>query len=123
MSYLTYRLIHLGAVFGILSALSAASILKLKSSDDSIRSYPKALAVVHGVAAFFILLGGFGMLARIGTPEGGLPGWILAKLGIWLSLAVAMWVQSRSRSGAKAVLLLAPVLALLAAAIAFTKPF
>ena len=123
MSYLTYRLIHLGAVFGILSALSAASILRLSASDDSSRPHARTFKVVHAIAAFLILLGGFGMLARLGTAEGGLPGWIVAKMGIWLAVAGAMWLQSRSRSGAKAVLVLVPVLALLAAVTALTKPF
>jgi hypothetical protein len=84
----------------------------------------RALGAAHGIAAFLILLGGFGMLARLGMIHGaGLPGWVNAKLIIWFVLAAAIMVPRMGRGYAKTVLVALPVLALSAGALALLKPF
>lgn len=44
----------------------------------------KMIAITHGIGLFLILLGGFGMLARLGIIWPW-PGWIVAKFIIWLA--------------------------------------
>ena len=83
----------------------------------------KLVAALHGTALFLILLGGFGMLARLGIVQGGLPGWIYAKLALWVALPVIGMLPYRRPASARWVLLGLPVVGLLAGIIALTKPF
>lgn len=82
----------------------------------------KPIAITHGVGLFLSLLGGFGLLARLGIVHGGLPGWVLAKLGIWILFAVLIAVVSRKPSWAKPVWPLIIILGGVAAYLAGSKP-
>lgn len=62
-------------------------------------------------------------LPRLGIIHGTLPGWIFAKLVIWGALAVSVALLYRGVRAARALLVLTPLLALAAAAIALYKPF
>jgi hypothetical protein len=77
----------------------------------------------HGIGLFLVLLGGFGMLARLELVSGGLPGWVWAKLAIWLTLGGLMVLPYRRPQFARAVFLAVPTLGLIAALLALTKPF
>lgn len=122
MPYHIYKLIHLLGLFVLVTTLAMASMHLLRGGTRSDFPRRRALAITHGAASFLILLGGFGMLARLGIVHGGLPGWILVKLGIWLILSAALALALRATAGARAVLLGTPLLALLAAAFAIYKP-
>jgi len=121
--YALYKLIHLSGIFVLLTvvAMLVMPILRGGTRDDHPRR--RILYVVHGVASFFVLLGGFGMLARLGIVSGGLPGWIIAKLAIWVLLTGAILLPYRSASTARLVMVAQPALAVVAAAIALYKPF
>lgn len=123
MPYTTYKLIHYFGIFLLIAALSAASMNAVRGGNRSEWPWRKALGAAHGVAAFLILLGGFGMLARLGIVQGGLPGWVIAKLVIWVTLATAIMVPKFGQQYAKALMVALPVLALSAGAIALFKPF
>lgn len=123
MPYELYKLTHLLGIFVLVTTLAIASVHLLRGGTRSDLPRRRALGMTHGAASFLILLGGFGMLARLGIVHGGLPGWILLKLGIWLILSAALALALRMRAGARAVLIGTPLLALLAAAIALYKPF
>lgn len=124
MSYAIYKLIHFLGIFALITALSASGWHALRGGTRADNPHRRTLGITHGVALFFILLGGFGMLARLGIVEGGLPGWIWAKLAIWLVLGGALTVAVRGgRTAAAAVLVGVPLLALLAGAMALYKPF
>jgi hypothetical protein len=75
MSYQLYKVIHLAAIFVF---LSGAAVLLL---SDRKTAFWKALT---GVASFFILLGGMGLMARLYPGQGFQQNWILVKLVIWL---------------------------------------
>ncbi|CAN5896372.1 hypothetical protein BH23GEM9_BH23GEM9_34370 [soil metagenome] len=122
MPYAVYKLIHLLGIFVLLTTLALPCMHLLHGGTRANFPRRRLLAVAHGVASFLILLGGFGMLARLGIVHLGLPGWILLKLGIWLVLSAALVLVLRARSGARAMIVGAPLLALLAAAIAIYKP-
>ena len=122
MPYNVYKLVHLLGVFVLLTTLAIASMHLLRGGTRADLPRRRALTITHGTASFLILLGGFGMLARLGIVQGGLPGWILLKLGIWVILSAALALALRATGGARAVLLGTPLLALLAAAIALYKP-
>ncbi|MEX2609194.1 MAG: hypothetical protein WEA24_04550 [Gemmatimonadota bacterium] len=122
MPYQIYKLIHLLGIFVVVTTLAVASMHLLRGGTRADFPRRRALGITHGVASFLILLGGFGMLARLGIVHGGLPGWILLKLGIWVLLSGALTLALRATAGARAVLIGTPLLALLAAAIAIYKP-
>lgn len=122
MPYYTYRLIHLLGIFALLMTLGAAAMHGLKGGTRADNPWRRQLGGAHGMALFLILLGGFGMLARLGIAQGGLPGWIYIKLGLWLVMGAAMTAAYKGRRAALTVLLGTPLVALLAAMTAWFKP-
>lgn len=123
MPYSLYKLMHYVGIFAMLVifALACAHALRDGARDD--RRARRGFAIAHGVAALLILTGGFGMLARLGVVHGGLPGWIIAKLAIWLVLAGAIALPALDRRLARWLTVAVPLAALAAAATAIYKPF
>lgn len=123
MPYAVYKLTHLLGIFVLLITLALPFMHMLRGGTRADFPRRRTLALTHGAASFLVLLGGFGMLARLGIVQGGLPNWILVKLTIWLVLSGALALALRTTAGARAVLVGAPLLALLAAGFAIYKPF
>lgn len=123
MPYEVYRLIHFLGIFVLLVTLAVPFMHMLSGGTRAGLPRRRTLALTHGAASFLVLLGGFGMLARLGIVHDGLPNWVLVKLTIWLALSAALALALRTTAGARAVLIGAPLLALLAAGIAMFKPF
>jgi hypothetical protein len=124
MSYVTYKLIHLLGIFTLMVALAgmAAHAASGHTKDEN-PSY-KTLLALHGLGALIALTGGFGLLARIDVEPGGLfPGWIWAKLTLWLLLGGLVALPYRKQAFARSMLLLLPLLAFLGAVLANYKPF
>ncbi len=126
ISYTVYKVVHYTGVFLLMVALSATlarAAALWRDSEESVDPWARRLIAAHGTALFLILLGGFGMLARLDVTEGlALPSWIWAKLGIWVILG-GFVAARRSPRLATPALLLVPVLAALAGWIALYKPF
>lgn len=122
MPYPVYKLIHFFGIFVLLTTLTIACMHLLRGGTRADLPRRRSVMAAHGSASFLILLGGFGMLARLGIVQGGLPGWILLKLGVWILLSFAMAFVVRAESVARLTLLLAPLLALVAAGVALYKP-
>ena len=122
MPYPIYKLIHFLGIFVLLTTLAVPAVHLLRGGTRADLPRRRLLAITHGVASFLILLGGFGMLARLGVVQGGLPGWILVKLAIWVALSAAFALTLRTATSARIVLVSAPLLALAAAAVALYKP-
>ena len=123
MPYAVYKLMHFLGIFMLIATLAATSMHVLRGGSRADNPHRRLIGVTHGVAALLILTGGFGMLARMGIVQGGLPNWIHAKLGIWLALAAALVLPYLGRRYARALLIAAPVLATAAGAVALYKPF
>ncbi|HEX9884997.1 MAG TPA: hypothetical protein VGA70_00840 [Longimicrobiales bacterium] len=129
MSYGTYKLIHYLGIF--LLVVAVAAMLSRAAWGGVTEGGPEGrdpwrgrLGALHGVALLLVLVGGFGLLARLGVSHSQLlPGWVFAKLTIW-GLLVAMPFIARKRPGwAVPALLLLPLLGALAGALALYKPF
>lgn len=126
ISYVTYKIIHYVGIFTMVSALAAFLAQTASSGTPLVRvPWAKRLVIAHGVGLFLILLGGFGMLARLDITHqlGLLPGWIWAKLALWTVLGAAVTVAKRRPEWTGALLVVTPVLAFLAGTVALTKPF
>jgi hypothetical protein len=116
--FAAYKVVHYLGVFTLVAALSATLA---RSAKEGLNSDPwrKRLGMIHGIALFLILLGGFGMLARL---DAGFPMWIVAKLVIWVAAAGLIAARKSADWSARALVLL-PLLAVLAGWLAYTKPF
>lgn len=122
ISYTTYRLIH---ILGILILFLALGGLGLRARDDEGRSDARGrrlVAATHGIGLFVVLLGGFGMLARLGITD-GFPGWIWAKLTIWGVLGASLLLPRFVPALARPLWLIVPLLGTTAAYMALYKPF
>lgn len=123
MSYQVYKIMHFVGLFAGLAALSASAMYALLGGAKAENPYRKPLAMTHGLSGLLVLTGGFGMLARLGIVQGGLPTWIYVKLALWVIFAMALVLPYRSRAWAQAVLIGLPLLAALGGATALLKPF
>lgn len=93
MSYSLYKVVHLMGVFIILMAMGGAIVLG--TANEEVRSRWKKLAMItHGSGLALALLGGFGLLARMGI-SGMWPGWVFVKVLIWLTLGGAATLALR----------------------------
>jgi uncharacterized membrane protein SirB2 len=117
-----YKIMH---VFGIallicgLAGLWGVSLLSTKPIEASLR---RRLALIHGLGMTLVLVGGFGMLARLGI-MGNWPGWVYAKLVIWVVFGASLVLAKRkARWGSKLLLFWAGLVGF-ATYLALLKPF
>ncbi len=93
MSYSLYKVVHLLGVFIVIMAMGGAIVLG--TANEEARSRWKKLAMItHGSGLALALLGGFGLLARMGI-SGMWPGWVFVKVLIWLTLGGAATLALR----------------------------
>lgn len=116
--YAAYKTIHYLGIFTLVTALTATLARSAQGGAEP-DPWRKRLAIAHGAALFLILLGGFGMLAKLGR---GFPGWAMAKVGIWLAAGGLIGLRKSAAWSARGLVLL-PLLAALAGWIAYVKPF
>lgn len=120
LSLAFYKVAHIIGIVIVMSALGGAALLAM----TGVPAYRRMLAVLHGLGAFLILVGGFGMLARLGIIQGdSFPAWLWVKIAVWGIIAVALFVPRRRPSLAGPLLFSLPVLGGLAAYMAIYKPF
>ena len=121
-SHQVYNVAHIVGIVMLMAALGGAAVLAMV---DAQRTNPRArrlVAMLHGIGAFVVLLGGFGMLARLGIAGAGFPPWLWVKLLIWGVLALSLFVLWRRPHTARTVLIALPILGGLAAYMAIYKP-
>ena len=122
ISYEVYKLLHLGGMFLLFTVLGGIALHVLNGGTRESNGGRKLTGALHGVALFIILLGGFGMLARLGMTS-GFPGWIWAKIAIWALIPVIGTMPYRKPATAKAVLFLLPLIGVFTGWVAIYKPF
>lgn len=122
ISYSVYKIVHLVGVLMVFLALGGVATHAINGGAKG-HSWRKPIAITHGIGLVLSLVGGFGLLARLGIVHGGLPGWVMAKLGIWLLFAVLIGVVSRKPGWAKPIWPLIIILGATAAYLAGSKPF
>lgn len=95
MPYEIYKMLHLTGIFLLTSGL--VGMLALVWSGHGLTGKVKIFAfITHGVGLLFLLVSGFGLLARMGFMHNqGLPGWIHVKLGIWLIMGAMISLLKR----------------------------
>jgi hypothetical protein len=114
-----YKLLH---IFGLMLSMVAIGGLALHGMNGGDRESNKARALAsstHGIGLALVLVGGFGMLAKMG---GGFPPWVAGKLVIWLLLGAALMPLMRKPALGRLMWMTIPVVALVAGALGIYKP-
>ena len=118
MPYAIYKLLH---VIGLMILFLGMGGMLLRARAEQDRA-PKGTAALHGVGLFVMLVGGFGMMARLGI-HWPWPGWLIAKLCVWLIIGALPVLVRRQVIPRGPAWLVAPGLGALAAWFAIGKPF
>jgi hypothetical protein len=123
-SHAFYNVVHIVGIALVMSALGGAAVQAFAGGPGAGRGARGLVAALHGLGALLILVGGFGMLARLGFRHGAnFPGWLWVKLGVWATAAALLAVIGRRPALARPAFLALPALAGLAAYMAIYKPF
>lgn len=98
MPYEIYKILHLIGIFLLTSGL--VGMLVLAWSGHQIAGKVKTFAfITHGLGLVFLLVSGFGLLARMGFMHNqGMPFWIYVKLAIWLIMGGVISLAKRKGS-------------------------
>lgn len=121
-----YEIVH---IVGIALVMLAFGGIVMHAAEGGTWKGPRSRRVVkvaHHLGMFLILLGGFGMLARIGIAKGGIatfPGWLWAKIVVFLILGGTVSLPYKQPKLALPAFFLTPALAGLAVYFALYKPF
>jgi hypothetical protein len=80
-----YKVLHLIGLFTVILSLGGMC-LHVISGGTKDYAGRKWAALFHGLGLAIVLIAGFGLLAKEGLMQGGMPGWVTGKLIIWLIL-------------------------------------
>ena len=121
MSIEFYKLLHL---VGILTVVISLGGMCLHVISGGTRNYSgrKWAAMFHGIGLLITLVGGFGLLAKLGYMA-AIPGWAVAKIVIWVILGGLPALIYRRPQMAKAFWILILAFGGLNAWLAIYKPF
>ena len=81
MPYEIYKILHLAGIFLLTTGL--VGVLTLAWAGHGVTGKVKTFAfITHGTGLLFLLVSGFGLLARLGLAR-EMPSWVYVKLLIW----------------------------------------
>jgi len=123
LSYEVYKAVHIFGIALLLMAFGGVALHNLNGGNKESNKQRKRVAATHGIALVLILLGGFGMLARLGTPNAFAVGWVHPKLLIWVLMGAALVLLNRKPQLSGLLWWVLPILTLTAGLIAIYKPF
>ena len=121
LSYPVYKLFHLLGIFMTFVSLGGVLLYVLNNGTKVDNRCRKTVAITHGIGLFLVLLGGFGMLARLQI-HWPWPGWVIVKSIIWVALGGFNVVVYRLGSRGQALWYILILLGVLAAYMAVMKP-
>ncbi|MBX2988893.1 MAG: hypothetical protein KF802_13475 [Bdellovibrionaceae bacterium] len=121
MSYEFYKILHITGV--IMTFIGLAGVLAVKMTAPELPARPRRLFfLTHGLGLLIALVAGFGLAARLQMFQ-NLPGWVWAKIGIWIILGGAVAVAKRRGQLGGPLLTVFIAFGACAAWLAITKPF
>ncbi len=119
LSASTYKIVHL---LGIMMLFLSIGMLFVQANSGSENGWRKRATITHGIALLLLLLGGFGMIAKLPTVSFQ-DGWVWGKLLIWFVFGGLPVLIKRVPGYHKIIWNLALLLGFIAAYLATTKPF
>lgn len=121
MSYEFYKVMHLTGV--ILTFCGLIGLLTVRMAGATLEGKTKTLVFIsHGLGLAMALVGGFGLLARLGMAQ-SMPQWVYLKLAIWLILGGAISVVKRKGHIGWPLYSILILLFIVASYLAVFKPF
>ncbi len=119
-----YEILHIVGIAMLFVAIGGVAVHAANGGTKAASNTRSLVATMLGLGSLLILVGGFGMLARLGfMHNSGLPGWVIGKLVIWVILSAIVLLPYRKPMLARPFLLLLPLLAGVAVYLALYKPF
>lgn len=119
-----YEILHIIGIAMLFVAIGGVATHAANGGSKATSQTRPLMGSLHGLGALLILVGGFGMLARMGFKHGtNFPGWLWVKLIIWVVLSAIVLLPYRRPALAKPFLLVLPLLAGVAVYMALYKPF
>jgi hypothetical protein len=112
MSVTFYQILHLVSLF----VLTGYTFYAFAAPPES----RKRVLMITGIATFLMLVGGFGLQAKLKV---GWPGWLFVKLACWLALSALAGLGYRRRGAAGALAPIAIALVFVAVLMVYTRPF
>jgi hypothetical protein len=113
-----YQILHFLGIFMIF--LGYGGLIVRAATGSANAGLRRLGAMTSGIGLFLTLLGGFGLLARLGY---GWPGWVLVKIGIWLVLGFLIVVVNRKPQLSQVLWWVTLVLGLVAILMVVLRPF
>jgi hypothetical protein len=121
MPYEFYKAMHFFGIVMLFTALGGTVLHAINGGSKTTNAARSLVAAFHGIALALILIGGFGMMARLGYISGW-PGWIYGKLAAWVTLPILGAIAEKKPQHARTVLVLIPIVGLFAAWMAVYQP-
>lgn len=118
-----YKLIHLAGILMVFMSIGGLALHAANGGTKASNSARRLVSITYGVGLFIILLGGFGWLGSTGMMSAGMPGWTWAKLGIWMAVGALLALPTVRPELSRFVWIAAPILGIIGAWLARTKPF
>jgi hypothetical protein len=123
LSPIAYKVIHLLGVLMVFLSLGGLCLHAMNGGTKESNTRHRLVAITYGVGLLLIPAAGFGWLGSSETMQGGMPGWVWAKIGIWLVIGGLLVLPYRKPHLGRTLWFVGPLLGALAALIAITKPF
>jgi len=118
-----YKLIHVAGILMVFMSLGGLALHAMNGGTKATNRARRLTTSTYGIGLLLILLGGFGFLGASGMLSAGMPGWAWAKLGIWLVIGALLALPSVRPEMSRLVWIAAPILGVIGAWLARTKPF
>ena len=122
LSLIGYKLIHLIGVFLFLIAMGASILHGLNGGTKHTNRFRAGVGMAHGLGLFCILLGGFGMAAKMGITW-PMPIWMIVKVLLWVIAGGLLALSVRRPYAGRLHWLITILTAFSAAYVGLTKPF
>ena len=119
-----YKLVHVVGLLMVFLALGGLSLHAINGGTRDTNAARRLVGLTYGAGLVLILLGGFGWLGATGVmSSGAMPLWTWIKLALWLLVGALLALPGIRPELGKLVWFVAPLIGLLAAWVARTKPF
>ncbi|MBC7564484.1 MAG: hypothetical protein H7305_16425 [Gemmatimonadaceae bacterium] len=114
-----YKSLHIFGLFLSTTSLGGIAIHAANGGTKATSRTRTLTASMFGIGMLIALAGGFGQAARLGMTNTAIfPGWLWAKIAIWIVVSVLSILPYRIPALAKPIYLLVPLLTGLAAYLA-----